>query len=187
MAAGATVWAGFTPQPDVLITGDGQSAAFRGGDGRLSVLHVGRDSFAVKEWLAADADARTPKDATLSNGVTCDAIGCIGKLGDGRLISMVLGIEAFAEDCARAVVVVSQREAPTGCGATLVDRAVWQTHGAIALRWTGDRFAQKITLAPNYDRPWTHRTPAAAGSAQANQRRTSREADPNSADLDAAD
>jgi hypothetical protein len=47
---------------------------------------------------------------------------------------MVLGIEAFAEDCARAVVVVSQREAPTGCGATLVDRAVWQTHGAIALR-----------------------------------------------------
>lgn len=102
MAAGATVWAVFTSQPDVLITGDGQSAAFRGGDGRLSVVHVGRDSFAVKEWLAADADARTPKDATLSNGVTCDAIGCIGKLGDGRLISMVLGIEAFAEDCARA-------------------------------------------------------------------------------------
>ncbi|MGA8821896.1 MAG: hypothetical protein WB613_03635, partial [Pseudolabrys sp.] len=68
---------------DVLIAGDGQATAFRGSDGRLAVLHSGRDSFAIKEWLAADADARTPKDPSLANGVTCDAIGCIGRLGDG--------------------------------------------------------------------------------------------------------
>jgi hypothetical protein len=35
----------------------------------------------------------------LNTGVTCDAIGCIGKLADGRLASMVLDVEAFAEDC----------------------------------------------------------------------------------------
>jgi competence protein ComEC len=37
------------------------------------VLHSGRDSFASKEWLAADADARQPKDPTLGDGVNCDA------------------------------------------------------------------------------------------------------------------
>ena len=50
-----------TPRPDVLIAGDGQAAAFRGQSGQLSVLHSARDSFAIKEWLAADADARVPE------------------------------------------------------------------------------------------------------------------------------
>jgi hypothetical protein len=87
-------------------------------------------SHSPKERLAADADARTPKDVSLNKGVTCDAIGCIGKLTDGRLASMVLEIEAFAEDCARAAVVVSAREAPSSaCAETLVDRDVWRAHG----------------------------------------------------------
>ncbi len=117
---GAILWALIAPRPDVLVADDGQTAAIRGSDGRLSVLRSARDSFALKEWLAADADARTPKDLSLSKGVTCDAIGCIGKLTDGRLASMVLEIEAFAEDCARAVVVVSARQAPSSaCAATL--------------------------------------------------------------------
>ena len=133
----ACLWALLTPRPDVLVAGDGQAAAFRGPDGRLAVLHSGRDSFAVKEWLAADADARLPKDPSLMNGVNCDAIGCVGKLGDGRLVSMALAVEAFAEDCTRAAVVVSVRETPSpDCVATLVDRDVWQTNGAVALRWT---------------------------------------------------
>jgi hypothetical protein len=105
------------PQPDILVAGDGQTAAFRGKDGRLAVLRAGRDTFAIKEWLAADADARTPKDGSLGNGVTCDAVGCIGRLGDSRLVSIVVGIEAFAEDCARAAVVLSDRESPADCNA----------------------------------------------------------------------
>ena len=124
---GASLWAVTAPRPDVLVADDGQTAAIRGPDGRLSVLRSARDSFALKERLAADADARTPKDVSLNKGVTCDAIGCIGKLTDGRLASMVLEIEAFAEDCARAAVVVSAREAPSSaCAATLVDRDVWR-------------------------------------------------------------
>jgi len=67
MAAG--LWAISTPRPDVLVAGDGQAAVVRGSDGRLSVIHSGRDNFAIKEWLAADADARAPKDPSLSNGV----------------------------------------------------------------------------------------------------------------------
>ena len=99
-------------------------------DGRLAVLHSGRDTFAIKEWLAADGDARTPKDASLHDGVRCDAVGCIGRLADGRLVSLALSVEAFAEDCARAAVVVSAREAPGACTALLIDRKAWRANGA---------------------------------------------------------
>jgi competence protein ComEC len=167
LTIGAGMWAVLTPRPDVLIAGDGQAAAFRGQNGQLSVLHSARDSFAIKEWLASDADARAPKDPSLSNGVTCDAIGCIGKLGDGRLISMAFGLEAFAEDCARAAVVVSLREAVSpNCAATLIDRKVWRSGGAVALRWMGDRFEQAVALPPKYDRPWGRGSVSATMRAQ---------------------
>ena len=120
----------------MFVSGDGQAAAIRGADGRLSVLHSPRDQFAIKEWLMADGDARTPKDASLGLGVRCDAIGRIGKLKDGRLASFALSAEAFAEDCTRAAVVVSPRQSPGACQATLIDRAAWRVNGAMTLRWT---------------------------------------------------
>jgi competence protein ComEC len=186
VVAVAAAWAIMTPRPDILVAGDGQAAAFRGGDGRLAVLHAGRDSFAVKEWLAADADARTPKDAAADSGVRCDEVGCIGRLGDGRLISVVLGIEAFAEDCVRAIVVISEREAPAACGATSIDRTVWQSYGAVALRWTGDHFAQTAALPRSYDRPWTHRARAVSSQADLALRQPPR-AEPHPDDLSPGD
>src|SRR6185312_9081079 len=80
---GVVLWV--APRPDVLISADGDTAAIRGPDGRLALLHNGRDTFAVKEWLAADADGRQPKDASLATGTRCDAAGCIGVLANGRL------------------------------------------------------------------------------------------------------
>ena len=184
----AAAWAVLTPRPDVLIAGDGQAAAFRGPDGRLAVLYSGRDNFAVKEWLAADADARPPKDPSLASGVTCDAIGCIGRLGDGRLISMVFALEAFAEDCARAAVVVSIREALLpNCVAALVDRNVWRANGAVSLRWTGNRFEQAVALPPRYDRPWGHGSISANLSAQAPASAGLADAAPRPEDLEAED
>src|SRR5262249_1896214 len=52
-----------SPQPDVLIAADGSAVAVRGENGRLSMIKSGNDVFAFREWLAADADARAPKDA----------------------------------------------------------------------------------------------------------------------------
>jgi competence protein ComEC len=167
LLVGAGLCAVATPRPDVLVANDGQAVAMRGRDGRLSVLHSGRDSFAIKEWLAADADARTPKDPSLSDGVSCDAIGCIGKLGDGRFVAMALEVEAFAEDCARAAVVVSARQAPSAsCAAILIDREVWRAGGALALRWTGERFEKTVTRPADHDRPWTRVASSPASSAR---------------------
>lgn len=172
----------------MLVADDGQTVAIRGPDGRLSVLRSSRDTFAVKEWLAAGADARTPKDASLNTGVTCDAIGCIGRLADGRLASMALEVEAFAEDCARAAVVVSARGAPSSsCAATLVDRGVWRTHGAIALRWSGQHFEQGVTLPSGYQRPWTRVTVSAVAVGQGANQPAPRDASPRSEFLEADD
>src|ERR1044072_6609056 len=59
-------------QPDVLSAADGRAGALRGQNGRLSMVKSGSDMFTLREWLAADADARTPKDATLNEGIRCD-------------------------------------------------------------------------------------------------------------------
>src|SRR5262245_37687432 len=102
--------------------------------------------------------------------MVCDAIGSIGKLGDGRLVAMALEVEAFAEDCARAAVVVSARQAPSpSCAAILIDREVWQAAGAIALRWTGERFERTGTRLADHERPWTRvaSSPASGGRVSA--------------------
>jgi competence protein ComEC len=187
LAVAASLWAVATPRPDVLVAGDGQAAALRGPGGRLAVLSSGRDTFAIKEWLAADGDARTVKDAGLHDGVLCDAAGCIGQLSDGRLVSMALKAEAFAEDCARAAVVVSAREATGACAATLVDRKLSRANGAIALRWSGDHFEQSAARPPGYERPWAGGPHELAGSEQAPTRPVTRDATPREEDLEIGD
>ena len=154
LAVIACVWVLATPRPEVLIAADGEAAAVRGADGRLAILFQRRYSFALKEWLMADGDPRDVKDASLKRGVVCDAIGCIGHLANGRLVSFVTAIEAFDEDCRRAAVVVSPRVAQRPCAAKLIDRPVWRARGAIALRWDGDRYVETAARPAGYDRPW---------------------------------
>lgn len=180
----ASLWAVSTPRPDVLVAGDGQAVAFRTAAGRLSLLHSGRDRFAVKEWLAADGDPRTPTDASLSDGVACDDAGCAGRLKDGRIVTVALAEEAFAEDCKRAAVIASRRTAPAGCAALHIDRDVWRQNGAIALRVLGGRFERTSARPDGYERPWAMPPRMAAGRSPV---RDSGEATPRPQDLEPGD
>jgi competence protein ComEC len=180
LAVIAVSWAVMTPRPDLLISADGQTAAVRRADGRLALLHTGRDSFAVKEWLAADADGRDAKDKSLDGGVRCDTVGCTTPTRDGRLVSMALAQEAFAEDCARAAIVISPHDAYRPCVATLIDHTVWRARGAIALRWTGDRFEARYAQPAGYDRPWARERDVVPA-------RTPQDATPKADDLEAGD
>ena len=85
MIALGTLWALRAPLPDVLIAPGGDVIAVRAADGRLAFIKKGSDGFAIKEWLGADADARTPADPTLARGVTCDAVGCVARLPTSNL------------------------------------------------------------------------------------------------------
>ena len=91
LAAAAIAWAVMTPRSDVLVSADGQTAAVRSPDGRLALLHTGRDSFAVKEWLAADADGRDAKDKSLDAGVRCDTDGCTRPMRGGSRAGSACG------------------------------------------------------------------------------------------------
>jgi competence protein ComEC len=197
----AVIWAASTPRPDVLIAGDGRGFAVRGADGRLAVHHGG-DSFAVREWLAADGDGRDVHDPSLHQGIACDPAGCIGKLADGTMISYALTPEAYEEDCARAALVVANRgEPPPDCRAAVIGRALWRQRGALALRRSGsDRssgadFVIESARPTNFDRPWAPAPPArrenvtsAAGN-DAGERegatRASRDATPRQDDIEA--
>ena len=65
------------PQPEVLVASDGQALAVRGADGRLAILRQGGDAFTVREWLAADGDARLPTDPALRESFVCDPPGAL--------------------------------------------------------------------------------------------------------------
>jgi competence protein ComEC len=163
----ATLWAVRTPQPDVLIAADGTTLAVRGIDGRLAIVRTGSDTFAARQWLAADGDERAHTDPRVGEGIRCDPAGCIGRLPDGSLVALARSAEAFEEDCRRAAVVASLREAPAQCAALVIDRAILQKTGAVALRRAGGEFALTAVRPEGYDRPWAPVRPAAVDAATA--------------------
>src|SRR6185503_7702523 len=157
--AAASIWASCAPIPDVYVGNRGDVVAVRGASGRLSVMRTtDGDTFPVREWLAADADARAANDASLKHGVSCDEVGCVVRLRDGAIVALPFAAEAFEEDCRRAALVVSQRTAPPSCGATAIDRTVWQRMGAAALYRAGQGWERVMAYPPGYDRPWARAT-----------------------------
>ncbi|MFL9824877.1 ComEC/Rec2 family competence protein [Rhodoplanes sp. SY1] len=157
----AMLLAGASEKPDVLIAPSGEAVAVRGADGRLTVLRIGSLNFAARDWLSGDADARPPDGPDVAAGFACDPSGCVARLSDGAAVAVARTAESFADDCARAALIVALRDPPEGCRATVIDRAMLKDTGALALRRTGDGFAVTRARAPGYDRPWSP-TPTAA-------------------------
>jgi competence protein ComEC len=189
-------WALRTPLPDVVVAVDGRTIAVRGANGKLSFHRTASDAFAMREWLAADADGRDVTDRGLGEGIACDPAGCIGKLPDGRLLSYALAPEALEEDCRRAaVVIVTTRTAPSDCAALVIGRELWRARGALLLRRDGgDGFVIESARPENFDRPWAprpNRTVSGANSeSEASppaERAMPRDATPKPEDLQADD
>jgi competence protein ComEC len=159
----ATLWALLLPQPDVLISGDGHNVGVRGRDGRMHLMRTAKDAFLLKEWLAADADARLPTDPSLTQGVACDDSGCVAPIADGGLVTLAVKPDALSDDCERAALVVSARPAPAACRAAVVDFERLRRQGAMALRRTRDGFAVDAVKPKGVDRPWS---PAVGGDVE---------------------
>jgi competence protein ComEC len=188
----AAVWAARVPQPDILISADGRNVAVRGQDGRLHLMHAAkgsRDAFLLKEWLAADADPRTAADASLTADVSCDDSGCVMQAAGGAFVAQALKPEAFADDCERAALIVTTRQAPAACGASVIDAERLRRQGAMALRRSREGFFVEAVKPRGIDRPWS---PAVAGESDADARILARpatartvDATPSEADLQA--
>jgi competence protein ComEC len=160
----AVVWAVRAPQPDILISADGRNVGVRGQDGRLHLMRAAKDGFLVKEWLAADADPRTATDASLAEGVSCDASGCVTRAAGGGFVALALRPEAFADDCERAALVVTARPAPAACAASVIDAERLRRQGAMALRRSRQGFVVDAVKPKGIDRPWS---PAIADNGEA--------------------
>jgi competence protein ComEC len=177
------------PQPDILIAPEADAIAVRGSDGRLAMIRSGSDTFALREWLAADGDARTPADKSLAAGFTCDDQGCIGALRDKSLVAIVKKASALEEDCRKAAIVISSHEAPADCRALKIDRQYVRRSGSLAFYRAGDAFEITSARPGGHDRPWAPARPQASG-AQDFGRVTStpsRDATPNPEDLEPGD
>lgn len=174
LIAVAIVWAALTPSPDILVAADGRNVAVRGVDGRLRLMRSGKDAFLVKQWLAADADARSSEDPSLTEGVSCDEDGCVVALRGGGLVALALRPQALADDCARASVVVTDRPTPAACAALVIDRDKRAKNGAQILRQThgGNQVSFAISVArPNGDdRPWSRAVAEGDGEGQVSTR-----------------
>ena len=141
------------PRFDIAIAPTGESAAVRGPDGKLVVIAARPSSFTSEQWLRADADGR-PAPNVHEPG--CDSLGCVGRLADGRAIVIVQDGSALVEDCAKAAVLIARFSISTGCGAPLiVDRAMLETSGAIALRLENGELVRSDARAAGEDRPWS--------------------------------
>jgi len=114
----------------------------------------------VKEWLAADADARTTADASLGDSVSCDRTGCVTATGDGALVALSLRPEAMADDCERAALIVTAKPVPSPCRASVIDAERLRRQGALALRRTNEGFSVEAVKPRGIDRPWS---PSAGG------------------------
>jgi competence protein ComEC len=188
----AIVWALHVRQPDVLIAGDGHSLAVRGRDGHLHLIRTGKDNFLLKEWLAADADPRSATEASRGEDVSCDDAGCVTPLADGRLVALALRVDALADDCSRAALVVTAKPASPDCAAMVVDRDRLKTQGALALLRDGDGFTLQPVNPRGANRPWSPAAAAGDGDFEmslAPRPATSRNKDatPSEADLQAED
>jgi competence protein ComEC len=155
----AVVWALAVPQPDILISGDGHNVGVRGRDGRLHLMRTSKDAFMLKEWLAADADARQADDSSLSEGVSCDEAGCVVQMADGALVTLALRPDALADDCERAALLVTARQVSPACSSPVIDGDRLRRQGAMALRRTRDGFAVDAVRPKGVDRPWSPAIP----------------------------
>jgi competence protein ComEC len=180
----AVVWAFVTPQPDVLISSDGQSVAVRAADGRLRLMQTRKDAFLVREWLAADADSRLPNDPSLGQGTACDDAGCATRMSDGAYVAIATRPDAFVDDCSKAAVVVTSRDAPPVCSALVFDQDRLRQSGSVALRQQGQSWVVDRVRPDGTDRPWSHVERPVAAKSTARRQSGTRPVDATPAESD---
>jgi competence protein ComEC len=185
----SVLWALAVPQPDILISTDGHNVGVRGRDGRLHLMRTAKDAFLLKEWLAADADARLPVDSSLADGVSCDDAGCVAEMAGGGFVALTLRPDALGDDCERAALLVTSRQAPPTCPSAVIEGERLRRQGAMTLRRTREGFAIDAVRPRGVDRPWS---PAVAGDSETDTNLAARpavsrpaDATPSEADLQA--
>ena len=86
------------------------------------------------------------------------------QMADGAFVALALRPNALADDCDRAALVVTTRQASPSCPSPVIDQDRLRSQGPIALRRTRAGFAVEAVRPRGVDRPWS---PSAAGDTEA--------------------
>jgi len=138
--------------PDILIADTTQGLAIREGDGYG--LMAGREnSFAVRVWRDHYLIDIVPE----LEGASCDASACVYQSAEGYAVSLIKRVDAFAEDCAYADLILTRLSAPEYCAlrTRVIDRADLRQGGVHRLDWDPNSRRFAVTPAiPAGERPW---------------------------------
>jgi len=151
--ASGIVAALFVRPPDILVSRDGSAIAVRGPAGALTIAGD-LDDYTADQWLLRDGDARLSDEARA--GARCDEWGCVLPDATGRNVVLALRPGALADDCNRAVVLVSAVPLRRPCPGPLhvIDRFDVYWLGAIALFFEEGRIVMHSAAEERGDRPW---------------------------------
>jgi competence protein ComEC len=155
-AIGAGVAASsFHDKPDIFVDRDAKVVAVRDKDGRLQAPKTRRAYYAVAQWLKADGDSRTPKEASTGAGWQCDAYSCIS-LVKGQLVSFIAKPDAIRDDCERAAILVAPMDIRPPCPAPkiILDRGALWEKGSAAISITKSGIAAAVASERRGVRPW---------------------------------
>ncbi len=141
---------------DVLVDRDAKVVAIRAPDGKLQAPKSRRAFYTMQQWLKADGDERTPKEAsTGAGGWQCDAYAC-AVMVKGKQVSLTIKPDAVQEDCERAAIMVAPMDILVPCRApkVLLDRGALWEKGAAAI-WIADgRMVVRTASEKRGVRPW---------------------------------
>jgi competence protein ComEC len=143
-------------KPDVLVDRDGKVVAIRDRYGKLQAPKSRRGFYALGQWLRADGDGRTPKEAsTGAGGWRCDKTACVVMV-KGKQVSHTMKREAVQEDCERAAILATPLDLYLPCPApkVLLDRGALWEKGAAAIWIKDGRIIVKRAAGPRGVRPW---------------------------------
>ncbi|MGE3740156.1 MAG: ComEC/Rec2 family competence protein [Geminicoccaceae bacterium] len=157
LALGLGLW---SRPPDILVTPRLTLAAVRAQDGGVTLVERERDRLVRDSWLrnlgvAAAAKAPAPGSGA-TNGVACDASGCVVDLA-GTRISLAFRADAAIEDCALVALVIA-RAGPERCARAemIGPRALLRSDG-LAVRRTGEGLEVRTVADWRGAWPWAAR------------------------------
>jgi competence protein ComEC len=106
-------------------------------------------------------------------------------LPDRTLVALSFSLEALAEDCSKATLVVTARGGLADCTALLIDRDELRASGALAINRVGRSFEILRANPQGQDRPWARRiVPAVRPVLAPAHQPTTRDATPRAEEIE---
>jgi competence protein ComEC len=158
------VMAGFSRQPDMLISKTGGNVAVRAADGQLSFASARRARFDAEMWLRADGDTRDVSEALAraASAFDCSTGLCIAPPQGARGRIVIVQNDGVRDTaCTQADIIISPRtmtpgDGLQGCGdgKLVFTGASLQETGAVSIRFEADGPNVQTVARTRGERPW---------------------------------